>query len=83
MTKDAPIALIIQEIPKFWGAVSQELWVKTKDAFFIINHIITALNLYINLRRLHIFIMLCLTTHEHSMSLRLFIIFKITFSSIL
>lgn len=45
MTKDAPIAVIIQEIPKFWGAVSQKLRVKTKDVFFIINHIITALNL--------------------------------------
>ena len=45
MAKDAPIAVIIQEIPKFWGAVSQKLRVKTKDVFFIINHIITALNL--------------------------------------
>ena len=83
ITKDAPVALIIQDIPKVWGAVSQELWAKTKGVFFIINHVITTLNLYINLRRLHICIMLCLTTHEHSMSLHLFITFEITFSSIL
>ena len=28
MTKDAPIALISQEIPRVWGAVNQELWMK-------------------------------------------------------
>lgn len=44
MTKDAPIAVIIQEIPKFGGAVSQELG-EDQRCIFIINHIITALNL--------------------------------------
>ena len=29
MIKDAPIALILQEIPKVWGAVSQKQWMKT------------------------------------------------------
>lgn len=30
ITKDVPIALIDQEIPRVWGAMSQELWKKTK-----------------------------------------------------
>lgn len=30
ITKGAPIALTSQEIPEVWGAVSQELWGKTK-----------------------------------------------------
>ena len=30
MTKDATVALIAQEIPRVWGAVSQETWMKTK-----------------------------------------------------
>lgn len=29
-TKDAPIALITQEIPGVWGAVSQGSWMETK-----------------------------------------------------
>lgn len=30
MTKDGPIALIIKEIPRVLGTMSQELWMKTK-----------------------------------------------------
>lgn len=30
MRKEVPIALMAQEIPGVWGAVIQELWVKTK-----------------------------------------------------
>lgn len=31
MTKDALIALITQEIPRFGGAMSQEPWIKIKN----------------------------------------------------
>ena len=32
--KDAPISLIIQEIPGVWGAESQEPWTKIKYTYF-------------------------------------------------
>lgn len=41
MTKNAPIALITQENPRAWGAVSHELGTKTNYVFLIISHNIT------------------------------------------
>ena len=39
MTKDAPIALISQEIPRVWGAVNQELGMKTEynEKYILVN----------------------------------------------
>lgn len=33
ITRDAPVGLITQEIPKVLGAVSQKLWAKAKIYF--------------------------------------------------
>lgn len=41
MTKEVPIALITQEIPMVWQAVSYELGAKAKNTFLTINHSIT------------------------------------------
>ena len=41
MTKDVPFALITQEIPMVWKAVTYELGTKAKYTFLTINHNIT------------------------------------------
>ena len=42
--KDDPITPNTQEIPRIWGAVSQELWMNTKY-IFLTNHSISPLSL--------------------------------------
>lgn len=81
-TKDAPIAVIIQEIPKFGGSCEPGTAGEDQRCIFYYKSHYHSLK-FVNLRRLHIFIMLCLTSHEHSTSFHLFITLKITFSSIL
>ena len=41
LTKDVPIALIAQEVPRIWRSVSQEPGMMTKYIFLIITHNIT------------------------------------------
>lgn len=62
MTKDIPIALILQEIPRVFGAMNQEEWMKTKIiqgiyfghlneqiCIFLMSHNITVLNIKVHI----------------------------------